>query len=93
MCKHSTAYIVARLLRRQGEVSAHSAVYSGLTCPSDGALRRDTRLADAIHELRHEHGWEIATERGGKTADGKRQLARYVLKGEGMTPASSRAGG
>lgn len=51
---------VARVLREQGSISAHEAMFD--LVDENGRKRSITRLAPAIDDLRHKSGWDIATE-------------------------------
>lgn len=66
-CKHSQRAILAARLRLYGYVSTYDAIYTW-RCPMDGNLRRNTRLAANVFQLRRE-GWVIETvEKPGKLA-------------------------
>lgn len=61
--KHqSNIEIAAETLRREGGISTMRTIYEG-RC-SCGMNKRNTRLADTIHELRTKYGWVIATDNG-----------------------------
>jgi hypothetical protein len=60
-CEHTNVEVAKAVLQRDGHIKALDAVYS-LTCPLDGEVRRNTRLASTIHTLRNEHGMHIETE-------------------------------
>jgi len=59
-CEHTNVEVARAVLQREGHIRALDAVYS-LTCPFDGEVRRNTRLASTIHTLRAE-GLDIQTE-------------------------------
>lgn len=60
-------HYVERVLRAHGEIRTYDVLYSGTY--HDGRKFSITRLAAIIHNLRHEHGWDIATSGGtGETA-------------------------
>jgi len=80
VCHHSNLIIAATILRRDGTLGAYDAVYD-LTCPIDGRVRRNTRLAATVHTLRHRYGWPI------ETIDRPGMLAEYRLTGpHGLMP-------
>lgn len=63
----SQRHYVERALRAEGEIRTYDVLYSGTY--HDGRKFSITRLAAIIHDLRHDHGWDIATSGGtGETA-------------------------
>lgn len=78
-CAHTNVEVTEAILKRDGSIRAFDAVYT-LTCPFDGDVRRNTRLAATIHTLRHERGMTIETVQPAAVPGSRqRPLADYVL--------------